>query len=81
MYTLLRANTFTAEQMFLRHFIAPSTAQQQFNQYTGLFIPDRFKTPAVMHITNTELYSSHVFLFPGFDKPTEQCHIFYRRAA
>jgi hypothetical protein len=31
-----------------------------------------------MHIANAEMYSSHVFLVPGFDKPTEQCHVFYR---
>jgi len=31
-----------------------------------------------MHIANAEIYSSHVFLVPGFDKQTEQCHAFYR---
>jgi len=30
-----------------------------------------------MHIANAEMYSSHVFLVSGFDKPTEQCHVFY----
>jgi hypothetical protein len=31
-----------------------------------------------MHISDAELYSSHVFLFPGFKKPTERCHVCYR---
>jgi hypothetical protein len=33
--TLLRANSITASQMFLRYLIELNMAEQQFNQYTG----------------------------------------------
>jgi hypothetical protein len=43
--TFLHANSITAAQMFLRYYIAPSMAEEQFNRYADFLYLIVLKLP------------------------------------